>query len=278
MLSILGLGLYGFAVVRYLRLARQPDARLPLAMAAAFTLLAEAEIALGIGRNWHASWWEWHVLMLAAFALIAVAAQQSWREERWVGLYRKDTASSEQEISVVFVDLAGFTRFSEQREPQQVTAMLNTYFTRAIPPVVEEFGGHIDRIVGDAIMVTFNVLGDQPDHAQRAVGAALAIQDATEAVAASHPDWPRFRAGVNTGTAAVGVLGTGGGRTYTVIGDVVNVAARLEGRAPVGGVAIGAETRSRVDGLETEPLGELTVKGRAEPVAAYQVVIDLTDR
>jgi len=215
--------------------------------------------------------------MLAAFALIAIAAQRSWREERWVGIYRPDTTSSEQEISVVFVDLAGFTRFSEQREPQQVTAMLNTYFTRAIPPVVEQFGGHIDRIVGDAIMVTFNVLGDQPDHAQRAVGAALAIQETTGAVASAHPDWPRFRAGVNTGTAAVGVLGTGGGRTYTVIGDVVNVAARLEGKAPVGNVAIGAETRRRVPGLRTEALGQLDVKGRERSVEAYRV-IDLRDR
>ena len=91
-------------------------------------------------------------------------------------------------------------------------------------------------------MVTFNVKGDQPDHARRAVGAALAIQESTGAVADANPDWPRFRAGVNSGVAAVGILGTGGGRTYTVIGDVVNVAARLEGKAPVGGVAIGGET------------------------------------
>ncbi|MEO8329615.1 MAG: adenylate/guanylate cyclase domain-containing protein, partial [Candidatus Nanopelagicales bacterium] len=228
-LSAFGFVLYAIAVVRYLRLPRLSTSTLTLAMAAAFTLLAEAEVAIAWGRNWHASWWEWHLLMLGAFVLIAVAAHRSWREERWVGLYLEDTASSEQEISVLFADIQGFTRFSEQHEPQQVTAMLNSYFTSAIPPVVQRFGGHIDRIVGDAIMVTFNVKGDQPDHARQAVGAALAIQESTAEVARVHPDWPRFRAGVNTGTAAVGVLGVGGGRTYTVIGDVVNVAARLEG-------------------------------------------------
>ena len=109
MLSILGVTLYAVAVVRYLRLPRHPASSLPLAMAGAFTLLAEAEIAIAWGRNWHASWWEWHLLMLAAFVLIAVSAQRSWREERWVGLYREDTASSEREISVVFADLQGFT-------------------------------------------------------------------------------------------------------------------------------------------------------------------------
>ena len=210
--------------------------------------------------------------MLGAFVLIAVSAQRSWREERWAGLYREDTASSEREISVVFADLQGFTTFSERHEPQQVTAMLNSYFSSAIPPVVSRFGGHIDRLVGDAIMVTFNVKGDQPDHARRAVGAALAIQESTGAVADANPDWPRFRAGVNSGVAAVGILGTGGGRTYTVIGDVVNVAARLEGKAPVGGVAIGGETLRLAPGIRVESLGELEVKGRAEPVEAYRVL------
>ncbi len=271
-LAGLGLVLYLVAVVRYLRLPRHPGSSLPLAMAAAFTLLAEAEAAIAWGRSWHTSWWEWHLLMLGAFVLIAVAAQRSWHEERWVGLYREDTASSEREISVVFADLQGFTHYSEQHAPQEVTAMLNTYFTSAIPPIVTRYGGMIDRIVGDAIMVTFNVRGDQPDHAARAVGAALAIQQATGEVAAEHPDWPRFRAGVNTGVAAVGILGTGGGRTFTVIGDVVNVAARLEGKAPVGGVAIGAETRRQVPDLATEPLGPLEVKGRVEAVEAYLVL------
>jgi adenylate cyclase len=138
--------------------------------------------------------------------------------------------------------------------------------------VVQRFGGVIDRIVGDAVMVTFNTRDDQPDHAQRAAGAALALQTATAAVAAAHPDWPRFRAGINTGVASVGILGTGGGRTYTAIGDVVNVASRLEGLAPVGGVAVSAETLAQLQGGRAEPLGRLEVKGRDEPVDAYRLV------
>jgi adenylate cyclase len=270
--AIAGLLLYAFAVYRYLTMPRHSASALPFAMAAAFTLLAEAEIAIVWGRNWHASWWEWHLLMLAAFVLIAVAARRSWREERWAGLYRPETASGQRSISVVFADLQNFTGYSEKHTPEQVARMLNTYFDVAIPPVVVRFAGVIDRIIGDAVMVTFNTRGDQPDHARRAAGAALALQEATGAVAAEHPDWPRFRAGINTGPASVGLLGTGGGRTYTAIGDVVNVASRLEGLAPVGEVAVSADTLAELGGVEAEPLGRLAVKGRDEPVDAYRLI------
>lgn len=152
--------------------------------------------------------------------------------------------------------------------------MLNTYFTDAIPPLVERFGGRVDRLIGDAVMAVFETDGASgASHAHRAAGAALALQQATGAVAAEHPDWPRFRVGVNSGIANVGVLGTGGGRTYTVIGDTVNVASRIEHRAPVGGVAIAASTRARLgDAAVTEPLGALQVDGREAPVEAHLLV------
>jgi class 3 adenylate cyclase len=152
--------------------------------------------------------------------------------------------------------------------------MLNTYFTDAIPPLVERFGGRIDRLIGDAVMAVFEAdAASGTSHARRAAGAALALQQATSAVAAAHPEWPRFRVGVNSGRANVGILGTGGGRTYTVIGDTVNVASRLEHRAPVGGVAIAAATRDRLGSAAiTEPLGALEVAGRAAPVDAHLLV------
>jgi adenylate cyclase len=130
---------------------------------------------------------------------------------------------------VLFADLQGFTSFSERHDPRQVSDMLNHYFEVVIPPIVQRYGGDVDRIVGDALMVTFNRRGDQPDHALQAARAALAIQSATAFVAAEHPGWPRFRVGVNTGEAAVGVVGAAGARTHTAIGDAVNLAARLAG-------------------------------------------------
>jgi adenylate cyclase len=272
-LAVGGFLLYAVAVVRYLRLPRHPGSSMLLvAMVAAFTLLAEATIAVAVGRNWHASWWEWHLLMLAAFALVSLSAHRQWHEERFASLYLEETAKDVRWISVLFADLQGFTAFSERHSPEEVAAMLNEYFRSAIPPVVQGFGGKVDRIIGDALMATFNTQGDQPDHAYRAARAGLAIQEVTGEIARQHPNWPRFRVGVNTGEAAVGVLGTAGGRTFTAVGDTVNLAARLEAASPAGGVVIGAETARRLPNARIEPLGEISVKGKAESVEAYRLL------
>ena len=271
-LAVAGLALYGLAAVRYLALYRRRRSGMLLGMVAAFALLAEAMVAVAFGRNWHASWWEWHGLMLAAFALVAWSVHRQWHEERFSNLYLDDTAAGDREISVLFADLAGFTAFSERHGAREVTEMLNSYFDVAIPPVVRDHGGDVDRIIGDAVMATFNRRGDEPDHAQRAARAALAIQEKTAAIAARHPGWPRFRVGVNTGPAVVGVVGAAGGRTHTVIGDVVNVAARLESHAPVGSVVVGPETARRLPDARLRALGALAVKGRTELVEAQELV------
>ena len=271
-LAVAGVALYGIAVLRYARLYRRRPAALLLGLAGAFTLLAEAMVAVAFGRNWHATWWEWHLLMLAAFAAIAYTAHRQWHEERFSDLYLDETAAGRREISILFADLEGFTSFSERHEPGEVAEMLNAYFDVAIPPVVERYGGDVDRIIGDALMVTFNRRGNQPTHARLAAEAGLALVEATDAVAAERADWPRFRVGVNTGPAMIGVLGTAGGRTHTAIGDTVNVAARLESQAPVGRVALGPETVARLPDARTEPLGPIAVKGKASAVDAHLLV------
>ena len=268
-LAVAGVGLYALAVWRYVRLYRRRRSALLLVLAGAFTLLAEAMVAVAFGRNWHATWWEWHLLMLAAFALIAYSAHRQWHEERFGDLYLEQTAA---DVSVLFADLQGFTSFSERHDPGEVSRMLNAYLEVAIPPVVTRHGGDVDRIIGDALMVTFNRRGDQPDHAMRAARAGLALLEATEAVAAGRADWPRFRVGVNTGPAMIGVVGTAGGRTHTAIGDTVNLASRLEGKAPVGRVALGPETVARLTGAHTESLGTIAVEGKAAAVEAHLLV------
>jgi class 3 adenylate cyclase len=274
LLAVPAVLLYGYAAVRFLRLPTARSGLMPLAMASACVLLAEAMIAIAFARNWHLSWWEWHVLMLAAFALVAAGARASWREERFAALYLPDTAAGSREMSVLFADLQGFTTFSEAHPPGEVTAMLNEYFSVAVPAVVRPYGGDVDRIIGDALMVTFNKRGDQPDHAARAAGAGLALQRATARVSAAHPDWPVFRVGINSGPVTVSVLGTGGGRTHTVIGDTVNTASRIEGRAPAGGVAIGPGTKALLPEAVTAPLGDLELKGKRAPVEAH-LLLDL---
>jgi adenylate cyclase len=263
--------LYAFAAARYLSMVLRSGSAILLGVTSAWVLLGEASVALAFGRNWHASWWEWHLLMLFAFGAIAVAARREDPEERFSDLYLDDTAAGTREVSVLFADLSGFTSFSEDREPREVSEMLNAYFEVAIPPIVREHGGEIDRLIGDAIMATWGTRGDQPDHAERAVSAAMALQVETARLAAEHPEWPRFRAAVNTGEALVGVVGAESGRSYTVIGDTVNVAARLETRAPTGGVVVGGATLRAVPGLRATSLGEIEVKGKREGVDAYQL-------
>jgi adenylate cyclase len=267
--AAVALVLYAFAALRYLAMAIHSGSPILVGVTSAWVLLAEASIAVAFGRNWHASWWEWHLLMLVAFGAIAIVAHREEAEERFSDLYLDQTAAGTREVSVLFADLAGFTSFAEGREPREVSEMLNAYFEAAIPPIVREHGGEIDSLIGDAIMATWGTRGDQPDHAERAVNAAVALQMETGRLAAAHPDWPRFRAAVNSGEALVGVVGAESGRSYTVIGDTVNVAARLESRAPTGSVVVGGATLRAVPGMRATSLGEIDVKGKREKVDAY---------
>lgn len=177
------------------------------------------------------------------------------------------------EVSVLFADLQGFTSFSERADPADVISMLNSYWAVTVPVVVRSYGGLIERFAGDAVMVVFNAAGDQPDHARRAVEAALAMQKEADAAAKGREDWPRFRAGVNSGQAIVGNVGTTEQRSFTAIGDATNVAARLQGAAAPGHVVVGPATAEALGGgAVLEPLGLLEVKGRGEAVEAFAVV------
>ncbi len=263
--------LYALAGWRYLSIAVRAGSPILMAVASACVLLAEAMVAVAFARSWQASWWEWHLLMLAAFGAIAWCARREDSEERFRDLYLDNTAAGTRDVSVLFADLKGFSGFAEGREPREVSEMLNAYLEVAIPPIVREHGGEIDRLIGDAIMATWGTRGDQPDHAARAVRAAVDLQRETQRIADEHPGWPRFRAAVNSGEALVGILGVESGRSYTVVGDTVNVAARLESAAPAGGVVIGGGTLRAVPGLRVTALGELEVKGKQEPVEAYRL-------
>ena len=173
------------------------------------------------------------------------------------------------EVTVLMADLQGFTPFSERSTPADVVAMLNTYWGATVPVILAE-GGTITQFVGDAVMGLFGAPAAQPDHARRAARAALALQRAANEVLEEHPDWPRFRVGLNTGPAIVGNVGSEDLRNFSAIGDTTNVAARLEGAAPAGGVLIGARTYELLGpGARVRAVAPLELKGKAEPVAAY---------
>ncbi|MDP9022308.1 MAG: adenylate/guanylate cyclase domain-containing protein [Actinomycetota bacterium] len=271
-LGVVGVLGYGLGAVGYLRLYQRRRARFVFAVALAFALLAESMVVIAYAVNWRVSWWEWHVLMLAAFAVIAAAAKQEWHEERFSALYLEQTLAGAEEVSVLFADLQGYTAFSERTPPGEVARMLNTYFSRLVP-LMEEHGGQVHQLIGDAIMVVFNKAGEQPDHALLAVRAGLALQRVATEIADREPDWPRFRVGVNSGDVASGVLGAERGyRKHDVIGDTVNLAARLESQAPVGEVVIGEGTYDRLPAsASVERLPALRIKGKTDAVTAYVV-------
>ena len=270
-LAVPGIALFGFAAWRYLELYLGRRDPLPAALAAAWVLLAEALVAIGLSRSWHLSWWEWHILMACAFALVAWTARASYRRsasvaEAFGGLYldgtleRVDTRTGdalralvaaletgdpvdevadelrgqglsgdevavlersarevrrieglfrpyvspelavgleeepelarlggeEREVTVLFADLEGFTRFAERCAPGEAIEMLNAYWAVAVPELLGQ-GATIERFAGDAVMAVFNAVGDQPDHADRGIRAARALLEASEALAARNP-------------------------------------------------------------------------------------------
>ena len=176
------------------------------------------------------------------------------------------------EVTVLMADLRGFTTFSERTTPDQVVAMLNTYFGAVVPIVLRE-GGTVIQFVGDALMAIFNAPTRQADHAARAARAGLETQAVTGALADERAGWPRFRVGINTGLALVGNIGAEEMRNFTAIGDTTNLAARLESSAPEGAVVISQATLDQLGDLaDVEPMGALELKGKSEAVHAFRLL------
>jgi len=170
------------------------------------------------------------------------------------------------DVTILFADLGGYTTFSERRSPHEVVDLLNTLFAVALPAIADE-GGTPMQLPGDAVMAIFGAPRPASDHAIRAARAALAIQQRSARLAADHPDWPRFRIGLNSGEALVGNIGSDELRNFTAIGDTVNMAQRFQTLAEPGQVVTGPYTADRLgDDVAIERLEEVHVKGKAEPV------------
>ena len=180
------------------------------------------------------------------------------------------------DIAVLFVDIRGFTKLSEELAPEQVVEMLNEYLTLTTEAIFSN-GGTLDKFIGDATMAVFNAPVDLPDYRAKAVQAALDIvhgaEKINERIKKKIGREVSFGVGVHCGTAVVGNIGCETRMDYTAIGDTVNTASRLEGKALGGQVVISeAMYRSLGDRLVTEPLGEVELKGKAEPLQIYSAL------
>jgi adenylate cyclase len=179
------------------------------------------------------------------------------------------------EVSVLFADIRGFTSMSETLSPPEVVEILNLYLD-SMEAQVFEHGGTLDKYTGDGMMVLFGAPLYHPDHARRAVKAALAMQQAATEVSRRRKEveWEVvYGIGITTGPAVVGHVGSQRRLDYTAIGDTVNLAARLEGVAPPGAIYIDQATYEAVqDAVLAEALEPVKVKGKAQPVPVYSVL------
>ena len=356
--ALLAVALYAYAAWHFLRLLARRGRPLLLAIVVALVLLAEAMVTVVFSRDWHLSWWEWHLLMAIAFGAVAFAARIEYRREgsltgafgglylsgtlerlhRWHAEALSDLASAqgegrsmdrildrlridgatteelalleragaelrrvdelfrpyvpqqfvdraradpgqarlgsgeEREVTVLFADLSGFTSYSERHEPTEVVELLNAVWTAAVPVVAAQ-DGLIENFTGDGLLVIFNAVGDQPDHAQRAARVALRLRDAIEALGTLRTEeMPRFHIGINTGPAFVGSVGAAGRRSFGAIGDTTNLGSRLLGAAGPGEIVVGEATWAGLGGIVGGvPLEPLRLKGKREPVRAWRL-------
>jgi adenylate cyclase len=179
------------------------------------------------------------------------------------------------EVSVLFADIVGFTSMSEKMSPSAVSLLLNDYLSR-MTDVIFRNEGTLDKFIGDAIMAVFGAPIDMPDHAPRAIRTALEMQERLAEWNAERREGPalRIRIGINSGKAVAGEIGSVNKKEYTVLGDTVNTASRLESSvARPGTVVIGENTREIVGGrFDCRPLGTFSLKGKEREVLAFEVI------
>ncbi|MGZ8264083.1 MAG: CHASE2 domain-containing protein [Burkholderiales bacterium] len=179
------------------------------------------------------------------------------------------------EMTVLFSDVRGFTNISEDLEPQNLSQLMNEFLTQ-LSEVIYEHRGTIDKYIGDCIMAFWGAPLPDPQHARDAVLTALDMQRAMKALepAFKAKNWPAIRigVGVNTGRMSVGNMGSRIRVAYTVMGDAVNLASRLEGLTAEYGVDIlvGEDTKNAIAGLVFREIDRVCVKGRDTAVAVFE--------
>jgi adenylate cyclase len=189
-------------------------------------------------------------------------------QEIKLGGVRKD-------VTLMFVDIRGFTPLSEKMEPEDVINILNEYLDLCTKAVFT-YEGTLDKFIGDGVMSIFGAPIEQEDHTLRAVKAALEMKSGSDGLAKrlqeQYGRTVSFGIGINSGPAVIGNIGSQDRLDYTAIGDTVNLAARLESNAKPGQILISKDTYERVkDDFIITPLESMKVKGKEQPIMVYQV-------
>ncbi len=193
-------------------------------------------------------------------------------------VFRDDNVSVEnhrQDVTVLFADMVSFTAFSEGRDPEDIIEVLNRHF-EVFHCVIDHFGGHVDKYIGDAVMAVFNHPHEDVNHVRHAAMAGLAMGVACRRLGLLRDDGEpiAFRVGINAGEVIVGNIGAEKRLEYTVIGDAVNRASRMGGIGQGNEVALPESTFKQLgDGFSFEKMGDIKVKGVSEAMSCGTVRI-----
>jgi len=180
---------------------------------------------------------------------------------------------SSQEVTVLFADMVGFTSFSETAEPAEIVEVLNKHF-EIFHRIIDYFGGHVDKYIGDAVMAVFNHPNEDPEHARHASMAGLAMTIACRklGVLRNNGEPIAFRVGLNRGHVIVGSIGAAERLEYTVIGDTVNVASRMGGLGEGGEVVLSNSTYRHIgEGFHFDSMGRKNIKGVKDEIECGRV-------
>ncbi len=177
-------------------------------------------------------------------------------------------------VTILFTDVSGFTAMSEKLDPEEVTEIVNQFFAVLTEPIYR-FGGVVDKYIGDAIMALFGAPIAHEDDPERAMAAAWEMQKAARIFAERLESRTgirlQIRIGLNTGLVVAGAVGGAQKQDYTVLGDAVNLASRLESNAKPGGILVSEETyRQTVHLWDFDALAPLKVKGKEEPIPVFE--------
>src|SRR6476659_2158265 len=177
-------------------------------------------------------------------------------------------------ITALFADVSGFTALAERLDPEQLLEVIDPVISR-LSSVVGRYGGYVEKFAGDALMALFGAPVSHDDDAERALRVALEMHAELARLVEELPHDAKLtlHVGVNSGHGIARILGSEARMDYAVLGDSVSLAQRLESAAPPGETYLSETTARLTEGkFELEPVGELTLKGKSEPVSAWRLI------